>query len=379
MNREWMRYTTKMMLCASILVFAGCGQVESKKEVPTLVYVTAFHQSQGHNEVLLTGSIRSRSETAMGFRVGGKVLKRMVNVGDHVKKNQLLATLDSVDYQLAVGVAAEQLEAAKVTAEQAMVDAARFKRLGSDGSIAIAEIERQQTRANAARATMEQAKQQLELAKNKVEYTALKAPFDGVITSLNFEEGHVVSEGQPLIFVAKKGEYEVAVDLPEHLVSHVKAYKTTATSWNDASISFNLTMRELSSMATPQGRMYPARYVPSRDALETIALLPLGSTVKFTLSRPMESGTTLPISAVIKTKESAGVWALNSAENGVEFVPVNILNYGTRTVRVTGLKDGIKVVSVGAQKLDASMKVQPIERPYETVVEIPRKGAYEGL
>ena len=142
------------------------------------------------------------------------MVDRLVEVGDVVKAGQALARLDPADYQLAVSAAADQVQAASVDAQQAASDEARLRRLLADGSVGSADHERQKARADAAAARLEQARRQLDLARNRESYATLVAPYAGVVTALRFERGQVVAEGQPVLSLARDGEREIVADLP---------------------------------------------------------------------------------------------------------------------------------------------------------------------
>ena len=308
--------------------------------------------------------IRARVETELGFRTAGKVVDRLVEVGDSVKAGQVLARLDPADYQLAVKAAADQVQAALVDAQQAASDEARFRRLLADGSVGAADHERQKARADAAAARLDQANRQLDLSRNREGYATLVAPYAGVVTTLRFERGQVVAEGQPLLSLARDGEREVVAELPEDWVGRARSLVATATPWNDPTSQLHLVLRELSPQASAQGRTYRARYSAAPESREPVAALPLGSTMQLTLSAPHAGPATavLPVSALVKGSGPAGVWTLNAKGSGLVFTPVQVVSIDDATVHVTGLTTGSKVVSVGAQKLDIGTAVRAIER-----------------
>lgn len=365
------KYLQPIALIVSIIIITGCKDKIVKTPDTTAVYVTTIAKSDGVEERWLSGAIRARVETDIAFRTGGKISKRLVNTGERVTKGQPLAMLDNGDYQLAISAAEEQLKAASVNAKQALTDTQRFQRLSVDGSMGSADYERQKSRFDAATASMEQARSALELAKNKDSYTILRAPYDGVITVITMEIGQVVAEGQPILSIAKEGEREVVVDLPEEIMTHVTEFKAEAQPWDNEDISVPLRLRELSPMATLPSRTYRARYVAEQEGLNRF---PLGSTLQLRLSRSSKVGVTLPLSAIVKTADEAGVWVVKSNGKGVMFVKVKILSYRETTVRVSGLEEKMRIVTVGAQKLDGSMKVSPIERSVENMDELFVKG-----
>jgi hypothetical protein len=131
-----------------------------------------------------------------------------------------------------------------------------------------------------------------------------------------------------------------------------------------------LTLRELSPQASAQGRTYSARYAAAPESRAHVSALPLGSTVQLTLSAPQAGPATalLPASALVKGSGAPGVWALNAKGSGLVFTPVKVVSIDEATVQVTGLTQGSRVVSVGAQKLDAGTAVRAIERAAEAAV-----------
>lgn len=367
MNQSIKNSVQNVAVLVTLIILAGCEHETIQAPSPISVYVSTISTSDTIEQRWLSATVRARIETDLGFRTGGKIVKRFVNIGDRVTCGQPLAKLDGADYKLALGVATDQLKAASVDARQTASDTDRFQRLVGDGSMGSADLERQKSHADAVNAGMKQARKALEIAKNKNSYTTLLAPYNGVITAISMEIGQVVAEGAPIVSIAKDNEREVVADLPESMVNQVRQFKAKALSWDNNETSMALHLRELSPLAASQGRTYRARYAP--ESYSDMARLPLGSTIQLQLSRRLAPGTPLPLSALVKTAGAPGVWTLNSAGDGVVFVKVNVLRYGTDIVRVTGLADNIRIVTVGAQKLDPSMKVRPIERKLENIDE----------
>ncbi|MFG6441048.1 efflux RND transporter periplasmic adaptor subunit [Roseateles sp. LKC17W] len=363
MNRIFPTLPLSSIAAASLLLTA-CGQPPAPAAAVKPVFVTTVTPANAAQTRSFTSVVRARVETELGFRTGGKVVERLVEVGDSVKAGQVLARLDPADYQLAVKAAADQVQAASVDAQQAASDEARFRRLMADGSVGTADHERQKARADAAVARLDQANRQLDLARNREGYAALVAPYAGVVTALRFERGQVVSEGQPVLSLARDGEREVVAELPEDWVGRARSLAATAAPWNDPTSPVRLVLRELSPQASAQGRTYRARYSAAPDSREPVAALPLGSTMQLTLSALHAGPATavLPVSALVKGSGPVGVWTVNAKGSGLVFTPVQVVANDDATVRVTGLAAGSKVVSVGAQKLDAGMVVRAVER-----------------
>lgn len=354
-------------LAAASLLMTGCSEPPVPPVVAKPVFVTTVTPTASTQTRSFTSVVRARVESEVAFRTGGKVVERLVEVGDRVKAGQLLARLDLADYQLAVRAASDQVQAATVDAQQAASDEARFRRLLSDGSVGVADHERQKARADAAAARLDQARRQLDLARNREGYGALVAPYAGVVTAVRFERGQVVPEGQPVISLAREGDQEVVVDLPEDWVGRARKLTATAAPWSDTKSSLRLVLRELSPQASAQGRTYRARYSAAPESRAQVAALPLGSTMQLTLSSPQsgQATVTLPVSALLKGSGPEGVWTLNDKGSGLVFSPVHVISLDETSVQVTGLTAGVRVVTVGAQKLDAGILVRAIERAPE--------------
>jgi len=365
-------------LAAASLLITGCSEPPLPAAVIKPVYVTTVTPARSAQTRTFTSVVRARVETELGFRTGGKVVERLVEIGGSVKAGQVLARLDPADYQLAVRAAADQVQAASVDAQQAASDEARFRRLLADGSVGAADHERQKARADAAAARLDQANRQLELARNREAYATLVAPYAGLVTSLRFERGQVVAEGQPVLSLARDGEREIVAELPEDWVGRARSLVATAAPWNDPKSLVRLVLRELSPQASAQGRTYRARYAAAPGSREPVAELPLGSTVQLTLSAPQggPATTVLPVSALVKGSGPAGVWTVNAKGSGLVFTPVQVVAIDDATVQVTGLTTGSKVVSVGAQKLDASTAVRAVERnPDSSTATVAKSGS----
>jgi membrane fusion protein, multidrug efflux system len=368
LSRRFVAYLLTTALLSTQL--AGCADKPAPAATPVPVFVTPVVLDSGKAQRSFTGTIRPRVEADLAFRAPGKVIARQVDLGAAVRAGQVLARLDEADYRLG-------LEAAD--ADQARADVERFARLASDGSIGQAEVERQRARSEAARARLDQAIRQTALARNRLGYATLVAPFDGVVTAVRFETGQVVGEGQPIVTLARRGALEVVVDLPELLAPRVGQAAASAHAWgDDGAAAVPLTLRELAASASPQTRTYQARF----SARDMPADWRIGATVELRLDLAIDlaadrsaPGAELPLSAVVKTQGEPFVWVADAASNALQRRPIVVQSQGTDRVRVLGLQPGWLVVSVGAHKLDEGMRVRPVARPLDPAIDAAAGGA----
>jgi len=347
-------------------VMAACSKAPTTEQTPKTVFVTKIHGDNAVSERQFTGTVTARIESDLSFRVGGKVIRRNVEIGQQVRQGYVLAELDNKDYQLGVGSASEQFQAAEIDATQALSDAERFRRLSADGSIGTADLERQQAKADAAKAKALQAGQQLDLAQNRVTYTKLLAPFDGVITAIRFESGQVVAEGQPVITMARNGELEVTIDVPEEMANSLAEFKVAAEFPELGKGPVALRLRELAPSANALTRTFRARYTLA----DKISQFKLGMTADVKMTRQNNvASVDIPFSAILSTTKMPQVWTVVESTGALKLERVELIQQSGNMARIRGLQDGALVVTVGAQNLDQSIKVRPVQRPLATFTE----------
>lgn len=304
------------------------------------------------------GSVQSRYEVDQAFRVSGKVASRKVDVGQKVRQSDIIAVLDDSDYKLAVDAAQQQVAAAEAQARQAESDQKRLNALKSDGSVSPSDNEKAQSNAQTTRATAEAETRKLELARNRFQYTVLRASQDGVVTSVKFEAGQVVAEGQPVVSIAKEGEPEIVVNVPEDQLSVFKAarYRATLTSAPDQ--PFEVVLRELSPQAASTTRTFRARLKPA-----TPRPLPLGASATLVVDRPAADNTsaTIPAAALTQNKGQPAVWVVRregaDTVGTVQLLAVFVHAYRNDDVLVSGPSAGELVVTAGVQKMAPGLKV----------------------
>jgi RND family efflux transporter MFP subunit len=369
MPGESKRFASALALAFPLLL-AACNKPPKPAPVVPAVYVTPVKWVSEAGARRFSATLAPRMESDLAFRAGGKLVERRVDVGQAVRAGQPLARLDAADYQLGVEAAAEALRAAEVDAAQSASDAARFARLLADGSVGAADQERLQAKADAAAARVAQARRQLDLARNRSGYTVLAAPFDGVVTAVRADVGQVVAEGQPVFQIARDRELEVVVDVPEALAAGLRERAATVRVGDAAALPLRL--RELAPAAAVGTRSFRARYAP---AAPVPAQWRMGMTAEVALAgaRGGEPVAELPVGAVLSTQGQATVWVVQDpSATPAQLVrrPVTVVAQGNETVSVRGLPEGAWVVSAGAHRLDAGMKVRPVKRPLDAALPV---------
>ncbi len=358
--------TPLIAVVLSGLLLAGCAPEAATTAPIPVVYVTPAQVSPSMASRILSGSLRPRVETDLGFRVAGLMLERRVDVGSVVQKGDVLARLDSTDHQLALEAAEQEEEAARVDDRQQRLDAQRLERLALDDTVGRADAERQRTRSEAAAARLKQAGQQRELQRNRLAYTQLVAPFDGVVTAVRAERGQVLGEGIPVLTMARAGELEVVVDVPEGLIHRLRSMQASVQlTEQPQEPGVTAPLREVAAAAHPASRTYRVRYAvpqaPAHWRLGMSAMVVLTDQPTSSAEAAMPSAD-LPVSALVNRGNETWVWVVDGATGQLTAQPVQVQRQTEARVRVTGVPPGALVVSVGAHKLDAGMRVRPVKR-----------------
>ena len=347
------------LLAASIAaILSGCAKPPPAEPLRA-VRTAEIRYDKAQETDRYFGSVQARYEVDQAFRVGGKVVARKVDVGQKVRRGDVLAVLDDTDYRLAVQAAQQQLVAAEAQARQAQSDHQRLDALKGDGSVRPSDDEKAQSNAQTTRAAAEADAKKLELARNRLEYTTLRASQDGVVTSVKFEVGQVVAEGQPIVSIAKDVEPEIVVNVPEDRLSAFKAsrYKASLTSAPDE--AFDLVLRELSPQATATTRTFRARLKPLAPRA-----LPLGASARVVVDVPPSAeapAAAIPAAAITQEKGRPAVWVVrregSQPVGTVSLVGVAVLGYRNDNVLVSGPKAGEQVVIAGVQKMAPGLRV----------------------
>lgn len=343
----------------SILLLSGCNEKPAQQAEPKRpVLVTAVHYEMERPASTFVGTIRPRIEADMGFRVAGKVSKRLVEVGQSVEVGQPLALLDEVDLKLQAEQAEAEFRAATGVLAQASAAEGRAKDLRGRGWSTEAQMDQARAAADEARARVNRAERSVELTKNALSYATLVADSNGVVTATLIDAGQVVAAGQAAIRVARAGEKEAVVAIPETLVGRAKAGNASVILWSEPGKQYVARLREIAPAADAATRTYLAKFsLPGAgDGVQ------FGMTATLTLSGGSNDRVArLPLTALFSQGEGASLYVVNDKSGDISLKPVVVKAYETRDVVIaSGVEDGEKVVVLGVQKLDPAQKVKVV-------------------
>jgi RND family efflux transporter MFP subunit len=355
---SYSRLLAGISLAAAAIALAGCNDSVAQRAVPFRpVLVATAHYEAESPERSFVGTIRPRIEADMGFRVPGKVAKRLVEVGQSVDVGEPLATLDEVDLKLQAEQADAELHAATGVLAQAAAAETRAKDLRVKGWTTDAQLDQAKAAADEARARLNRAERSVDLTKNSLSYATLLADSRGVVTATLIEPGQVVASGQTAIRVARLAEKEAVVAIPETLVGRAKEGTATVTLWSEPDKKYAAKLREIAPSADPATRTYLAKFsLPGADDRVS-----LGMTATLTLADPATQRVArLPLSALFNEGGDPSLYVVDN-RGDVALKPVTVKAFESNDVVITGgVDEGAKIVALGVQKLDPTQKVKVV-------------------
>lgn len=344
--------TVGTLTLASWLI--GCSKPPEKVEEIRPVRVLVAQGSKADMRAEFSGDVRARVESQLAFRVPGKIVKRLVDVGALVHKGQLLMQLDAQDLQLAQAQAGAALRATQTNFDLAQAELKRYQELRDKNFVSQAVLDSKVSAFKAAQANVESAQAALRGQSNQTGYSTLVADVDGVVTAVDAEVGQVVAAGTPVVKVAKAGEKEVVIGLPEDKVDALRAVSDVQVRmWAAPEVLIPGKIREISPSADAQTRTYAARIAIPDSA--TGARLGMTALVQFSSSLPREM-VRLPLMALFYDKQQTSVWLVEGGK--VRLVPVQVATAsGNEILLAAGVNPGQSVVTAGVNMLKPGQKV----------------------
>lgn len=341
-----------------ILLLAGCGHEEPVQVTvrPAMVVQPLLASLSSDS---YPGEVRARFEPDLAFRVGGKVIKRLVEEGERVKANQPLAELDPQDMRLQLEASRAQVAAAEANLQLVRAERDRYKTLMDRQMVSKSQYDNAENLFLSGEARLKQMKAEFTVSDNQAGYAVLRASQDGVIARRLVEVGQVVAAGQTVFTLATDGEREVLISVPEQSFSRFKIGQTVAVElWAQQDQRFAGRIRELSPAADPRSRTFAARITFAGGKVPA----QLGQSARVFIQADEASALSVPLSALTAENGATYVWRID-ADNIIKRTPVRVATYGQDTVPVLeGLSATDWIVAAGVHVLHDGEKVRPVDR-----------------
>ncbi|NYG46241.1 MULTISPECIES: efflux RND transporter periplasmic adaptor subunit [unclassified Bradyrhizobium] len=351
-----------IMIPAGVATFVSLGifapnasAVSDPRQEPPMVSLATATRVSGSDRGF-TGTIGARVESNLGFRVAGKIVERLVNVGEQVKAGEPLMRIDETDLRLALAAKRNAVASARAVVVQTDADERRYANLVNDGWTSKQRYEQAKAASDTAKAQLAAAEAEAGVAENQATYSILVADADGTVTQTLGEPGQVVSAGQTVVRLAQSGPREAVVALPETIRPAIGSLAEASLYGSDGR-RYAAHLRQLSNSADAQTRTYEARYVLGGEA----AAAPLGATVTIRLaSQDSQSEVQVPLGAVLDDGRTTGVWVFDSASSTVHFRPIKLLRVTSEAAIISGSSSSDPIVSLGAHLLHEGARVRTV-------------------
>lgn len=351
-------FATLALIAAIGISASACSEAktEAASEVVRPVKVVEIATGAETRELEYSGSVKPRTEMNLGFRVAGKITERLVDIGDRVKPGDVLARIDTADYELAVRTAEANLAAAEKQVETAGLVKQRVEQLFAKKFTSQADVDEAVLGHQQAVASRDAAGSSLQQAMNQVAYSELKADRDGIVTELGADRGQVVAIGTPVVTVAVDDEKEIQIAVPESDVAHFRPGKpVTVGFWTDDRLRLDGKVREVAGSADPRSRTFSVRISLPDDPR---VLLGMTATVRAAIDTG-EQMVAVPLEAIAEKDGKQIVWIVDRGTATVHSRQIAVADFTAKGVGVReGLRPGDIVVAAGTQFMAEELKVK---------------------
>ena len=314
------KYINIITLTALSLFMVSCGSEDKKttQDNSSAIQVVVKEVATNNNNPFLSvsGKIQASNSAELSTRMMGFVEKVHVNVGDNVRKGQLLISIKNADLQAKKAQVTAGVAQAQTAFNNAEKNYNRFKNLFASSSISQKEMDDMTANYQMAKAGLESAKQLKNEINAQFAYANITAPFSGIITNKNLDVGDMANPGKPLISLESPKDFEVVAMVPESEISNIKK----GTEVNVLVKSMNKTIRgnvsEVSTSAKNTGGQYLVKIKLAKT--NTNILSGMFTTVEFPVSQNVKSAMVLiPIDALVKNGQLSGVYTVSQSNTAL--------------------------------------------------------------
>jgi RND family efflux transporter MFP subunit len=350
-----------------LLLLNGCSEKTSQEEelLRPVRYQTVVAVSDGQQPRIFPGVAQPGLESVLSFKVAGTIREIPVDVGDAVQKGQMIATLDGTDYQLQLQQVQAQLDQLQAKAANVKAEYDRIQDLYAEKVVSQSQLDEAQAAYESTMASIRALQQQVDLAQTQLSYTEISAPFDGTVAAVNVEIKENVQPGYPIVTLEGQAPPEVAVDIPETVISSIQAGDEVSVRFEAiAEKTFPGIITEVGVATSRRATTYPVTITLQE---QTSQIHPgMVADVVFPVNSPSTPGAFLvPSQAVMEDDQGRFVYRLQPAEDETavtERVNVQVGQYTDRGIEITeGLQEGDLIVTAGVSRIEDQMKVRLLD------------------
>lgn len=338
------------------LLLSACDRPAPTSSQPRPVRAVTVERLQRGEAFSLTGQVRAKDQVNLAFRLDGRVIERLVSVGDVVRKGQVIARLDANDVQNALRSAQANFASAQATLNQAHLAFWRQQELLKNGNTPRAMFDDAQRALLTAEAQSDSAQAQFHTAQDQLSYTTLTADAAGAVTATGAESGEMVHAGQMVVQLAYEGARDAVFDVPESIIrTGPRDPLVTVALTNDPRVTASGRVREVAPQADSATRTFQVKV----GIIDPPPTMRLGATVTGSITLSAPAGIQIPASALTQSDGHPAVWVVDPQSQTVSLRNVEVVRYDPATALVShGLDPGDRVVTAGTQTLRPEQPVR---------------------
>jgi membrane fusion protein, multidrug efflux system len=351
---------TPALLAAALValtLLAACDRADEAAAEPIRpVRVVTIEKREAGETVSLTGQVQAQDEVSLSFRVGGRMIERTVNVGDHVEAGQVIARVDPEPARNAVQTARANLTAAMAQMTRARNDFDRQETLLRQGWTTRERFDQALEALQAAEAQVDSAQAQLNIAQDQLGYTELVADGPGTVTARGADAGEVVAAGRMIVQLARDGGRDAVFDVPARVIQSAPANPVIAVALaSDPNVRTTGRVREVSPQADPVTRTFEIRI----GLLSPPEAMRLGSTVIGSMQLGGVGAIEIPATALTQADRQPAVWVVDRETSTVALRNIDLVRFDlARVIVAQGLNPEDIVVTAGVQALRPGQQVR---------------------
>lgn len=343
------------LLPAILLLLGACSTSKEEKFVRSVKLIQPIALGNVMNKTF-SGIVKESREITLGFKTGGQIERILVKEGDFVREGQTIALLDQKDYKLGV-------DAYQVQYDQLKDEVARLEKLYKANSLPGNDFEK-------ALAGMKQVKVQLDINKNKLEYTTLKAPVSGYIQNVNYEKAEMVQAGSPIVNLLDVAKIEVEVDIPASLYMQREKFSGFSCSSSlEPKVSYPLTLISINQKASSTQLYKMILSLPNSQVAKLTAGMNVVVNISLTDSKHSDSGFTLPVNSIFNEEGKCYVWVLSSDSTvSKQEIKMQGINTDGKAIITSGIQGSEQIIKAGVHSLTDKEKVHVLPESDKTNV-----------
>ena len=351
-----MRKSHRIAAAVLVLAVAGCDRSPPPAPPVRPVRTVVIDRRAEGETTSFTGQIRAQNEVNLGFRLDGRLLERLVNVGDTVAAGQVIGRIDPQIQENDLRAARASLVAAQSTLTQKRNDYWRQEKLLARGFASVARFDQAKQELETAQAQVDSMQAQLRSAQERMGYTELRAAAAGTVTAVGAWPGEVVTAGQTVVQEALDGGRDAVFDMPTQFFETVPRDAAVQLALaDDPAVTATGRVREIAPQADAATRTFRVKVA----MIDPPHAMRLGATVTGRIELPEAPGFRIPASALTEAEGRPAVWVVEPQSHTVSLRRVTVSRYDPASVLVAaGLDIGDVVVTAGVQTLHPGQKVQ---------------------